>query len=402
MDEGTPTGTAEMLDLLRKSVKNVKGGDEALKWLAERESRTTALEQKLKKQQIDFSTVIEIANQVNSKGLDLKRIEGYVISMLRGQFGVLHAFVMRQSLPDDAVMEVTAPPRTSGDAIAFASDGPISASLLEIGRPLLRGEIEELTARVPEFKVFLAGKTELLVPLIHSGAREGKSLKGVMCLGGKIGGAKFADADRDLLSLLGDMIAISLHNAQLYHRSIIDGLTKVYSRGHFDVHLFQEISRARRFLQREENRLKPDSETNKFVSLVMVDIDHFKKFNDTYGHQTGDKVLKSVAYALHQCVRTMDVVARYGGEEFALIFPETRKSDALNIAERLRSSVEKIPIDQETGDSSKITISLGVATFPGDAEDMRGLISSADKALYRAKGSGRNRVCDAALAEGGT
>jgi len=214
-----------------------------------------------------------------------------------------------------------------------------------------------------------------------------------MAVGPRLTGLPFSEADRDLLSVLGDMIAISIHNAQLYHRSIVDGLTKVFSRGHFDVHLFQEISRARRYIQREENQLSKDEGTNKYVSLAMVDIDFFKKFNDTYGHQVGDRVLRSVAGVLHDAVRNMDIVARYGGEEFALVFPETQKKDAMFIAERLRRAVSEIPISEETGDDAKITISLGVATFPGDAEDMRELVNRADVALYEAKNSGRNRVC---------
>jgi diguanylate cyclase (GGDEF)-like protein len=267
--------------------------------------------------------------------------------------------------------------------------------MVDVSRPVSRDELEKLSSDLADFSDFLEAKAEIIVPLIHSGSQEGKSLKGLMCLGPKIGQRPYTQADKNLLSVLGDMIAISLHNAQLYHRSIVDGLTKVYSRGHFDVHLFQEISRAKRFIQREENQIRNDAEMNRFVSLVMVDIDHFKKFNDTYGHQLGDQVLQSVAGSLHENVRSMDIVARYGGEEFAIVFPETKKFDALSIAERLRSSVEQIPIHEETGDSSKVTISLGVATFPGDADEMRDLINRADQALYHAKSSGRNKVCDA-------
>jgi diguanylate cyclase (GGDEF)-like protein len=171
----------------------------------------------------------------------------------------------------------------------------------------------------------------------------------------------------------------------------VDGLTQVYSRGHFDAHLLQEIARARRFHQKDTGA-GADAKVNQHVSLVMVDIDHFKQFNDRHGHQVGDLVLQTVAHTLHEAVRTMDIVARYGGEEFSLIFPETRKEDAARIAERLRRSVAETAVDAGTGEPLRVTISLGVATFPQDARDIRELIAKADQAMYRAKGNGRNQV----------
>jgi diguanylate cyclase (GGDEF)-like protein len=393
MNETGFSSPQDALDALERNLDGAPEGDGILSWFRTREQEFSTLGQKIVKQRIDFSTVIEIANQVNAKGLDLKRIEGYVISMLRGQFGVLHAFLMRQAHPDDENLVVTAPPKLAKEDIGFPLDSPAVQRLVDASRPLPRDEYEPWIEEEPAFSVFLENKAQIVVPLIHSAAKDGQSLKGVMAVGPRLTGLPFSQADCDLLSVLGDMIAISIHNAQLYHRSIVDGLTKVFSRGHFDVHLFQEISRARRYIQREENQLSKDEGSNKYVSLAMVDIDHFKKFNDTYGHQVGDRVLRSVAGVLHDAVRNMDIVARYGGEEFALVFPETQKKDAMAIAERLRQSVSEIPISEETGDDAKITISLGVATFPGDAEDMRELVNRADVALYEAKNSGRNRVC---------
>ena len=193
----------------------------------------------------------------------------------------------------------------------------------------------------------------------------------------------------DFLKLLSNMIAVSLHNAQLYHRSIIDSLTGVYSRGHFDIQLDAEVKRAGDAGGRVEDGDAPIPP--RCVSLVLLDIDHFKRFNDIYGHLTGDLVLKEAAQLFNDSVRKMDLVARYGGEEFALILPETNKQDAITLAERLRSGLasHRVEVDDQ---SLQVTASFGIATYPTDALSVRELVAQADLALYGAKGAGRNQV----------
>ena len=119
----------------------------------------------------------------------------------------------------------------------------------------------------------------------------------------------------------------------------------------------------------------------------MIDIDNFKNFNDTYGHQAGDTVLKNIANIFREVSRRIDVIARYGGEEFTIILPNTKKEEAMVLAERLRKSAE------ESKDLRNITISIGIASFPEDAEEKELLISKADRALYEAKRTGKNKVC---------
>ena len=122
------------------------------------------------------------------------------------------------------------------------------------------------------------------------------------------------------------------------------------------------------------------------LSIILIDIDHFKDFNDKYGHLEGDRALKHVATILQQHVKTFDVLARFGGEEFILILPKTKYPYALNVAERLRKVIEK-----ESLDSYQVRVSLGVTTFEkGDTYTT--LIHKADEALYQAKANGRNRV----------
>lgn len=125
----------------------------------------------------------------------------------------------------------------------------------------------------------------------------------------------------------------------------------------------------------------------------MADIDHFKKFNDTHGHQAGDAVLHGVAQAMEKGRREVDRVYRYGGEEFSVILPETDLSEALDVAEKIRKSVESLVVKAENGDVPlKVSISMGVASFPLDGDSPEKLIGAADEALYAAKEAGRNRT----------
>ena len=133
------------------------------------------------------------------------------------------------------------------------------------------------------------------------------------------------------------------------------------------------------------------------LSLLMIDIDHFKKLNDVYGHQFGDRVLKAVAKAIEKTARDkIDIVARYGGEEFAAILPDTNKegSEASGIAERVRREIEKTVFEHE-GNPVSLTVSIGIASFPKNSDSVGDLIFTADQALYRAKDAGRNSIVSA-------
>ncbi|MCA9495060.1 MAG: GGDEF domain-containing protein, partial [Myxococcales bacterium] len=172
-------------------------------------------------------------------------------------------------------------------------------------------------------------------------------------------------------------------NILLRELSVVDELTGLRNRRYFDRTMSYEMDRVRRY--------------DRTLSLVMIDVDHFKRINDTYGHDMGDCVLKAVARLLEDSVRKSDVASRYGGEEFGLVLPETRAVGAYHVAERVRSSVEAAVIE-----GMRITVSVGVATASPDwTGDVMGLVRAADQALYRAKREGRNRIVVADL-EGGT
>ncbi|GAB4511721.1 MAG: GGDEF domain-containing protein [Roseibium sp.] len=163
------------------------------------------------------------------------------------------------------------------------------------------------------------------------------------------------------------------------YESLTDELTTLNNRKHFENSI--------------ERVIEQSKESNQGFSLLMTDIDHFKKFNDTYGHQTGDQVLRLVALAVKQNIKSQDIACRYGGEEFAIILPQRSLDDAFEIAERIRSSVQsKELVKRSTGENlGRVTISLGIATF-GEMDTAHSIVSRADEALYLAKNSGRNLV----------
>ncbi len=162
--------------------------------------------------------------------------------------------------------------------------------------------------------------------------------------------------------------------------AITDGLTGIYNHRYFYELLERELVRTQRY---------PQS-----VSLLMIDIDDFKSYNDARGHLAGDEILRKVALVLSRAVRQVDIVARYGGEEFGIILPQADKEGASTLARRLRGIMEKTKFEgEEVLPRGHLTISLGVATYPEDAKSREELIQRADEALYEAKRLGKNRVC---------
>jgi diguanylate cyclase (GGDEF)-like protein len=183
------------------------------------------------------------------------------------------------------------------------------------------------------------------------------------------------------LRILVSQVAIGVEKATLYDKvqrlSITDGLTGLFVHRHFQARLDEEMKRAERYKEP--------------LSLLMLDIDFFKKFNDSYGHLAGDAVLKRVASLVGEHIESADIASRYGGEEFSVILPKQDKAVAAVKAEKIRLAVEQDLLRYE-GKELKVTVSMGLAAFPGDAMTKKGLIDKADQALYRAKHEGRNRV----------
>lgn len=184
----------------------------------------------------------------------------------------------------------------------------------------------------------------------------------------------FTKMDLEMLKAVTDQAAVAINKAQLQEMAVTDFLTGLYIRRYFMVKLQDELHRAERY--------------NKVFSVIMADIDKFKNINDTYGHTEGDRVLKEAGRFLQRNIRQIDVIARYGGEEFVILFPETDKKVAYALAERLRKGFSQIKLNN----LPKISISLGIASYPEDGKAIEDLIKNADKAMYSAKQRGRNKV----------
>ncbi|MBV9925604.1 MAG: sensor domain-containing diguanylate cyclase [Acidobacteria bacterium] len=182
-----------------------------------------------------------------------------------------------------------------------------------------------------------------------------------------------------LLRTVADQVAVAVNHARLFeqmqHQALTDALTGCFNRRFFEIQLERDLHLATRMRQP--------------VSLILLDIDHFKQVNDKHGHDAGDAALRILAGALREEVRGVDTAARYGGEEFAIILPQAGHEGARVVAERLRSRIERT----EVPGVGCITASLGVATFPHDASSRELLVTSADRALFLAKRTGRNKVC---------
>jgi diguanylate cyclase (GGDEF)-like protein len=190
--------------------------------------------------------------------------------------------------------------------------------------------------------------------------------------------------DMRMLIMLANQAGLAIENSQLYEKTVIrthtDSLTELYNHGHFQYLLHEELQKA-----------KANAAS---LSLIMLDLDNFKIYNDTLGHQTGDKILKTLALLLKSQSRKMDYVCRYGGEEFTIILPQTEKKEAFLIAERLRMDIERHPfIKEEILPQKKLTISVGLSSFPEDGATAAELITHSDQALYAAKHKGKNTIC---------
>lgn len=190
--------------------------------------------------------------------------------------------------------------------------------------------------------------------------------------------------DIRMLIMLANQAGLAIENSQLYEKAVIrahtDALSELWNHGYFQYILQSELEKSKA--------------VNSPLSLIMVDIDNFKVYNDTFGHQAGDLVIKELAAVLKSQSRKMDFPCRYGGEEFTIILPTADKREAFMIAERLREDIERHAFHHEDVlPNGKLTVSLGLSTFPENGNSAAELIAHSDKALYEAKHRGRNNTC---------
>ena len=186
-------------------------------------------------------------------------------------------------------------------------------------------------------------------------------------------------------SLMKNKHELEQLNTVLETLAVKDGLTGVFNHRYFQEEVAKEIVRCQRY--------------SRVFSVIFLDVDHFKHYNDKNGHPSGDDLLRKLANLLSSRLRQIDVIARYGGEEFILLLPSTTRANALICAEDIRQMIAKYPFHGREGQPMGfVSVSVGVASFPKDGTEVPALLKAADDALYQAKASGRNRVCEAAPA----
>jgi len=257
----------------------------------------------------------------------------------------------------------------------------ISGQVVMSGTPLIVSDIDTdhriTQERRPRYKT----KSFISIPL----KLDGRTI-GVLNVADKMSGEIFSKEDLQLLVSIGAYASVAIERSRFYQKteelkkiSITDSLTGLLNRRYFQERMSEEIERSRR------HHLP--------LSLIMIDVDDFKRVNDSLGHLIGDEVLKATARCLRNSIRTIDVAARYGGEEFTVILPQTSKADAQTIAERVCAEVYRLDLPFIKSDQKlALSVSLGLATYPEDAETLEDLIRNADIALYAAKSQGKNRV----------
>jgi len=266
----------------------------------------------------------------------------------------------------------------SGDEFRFNADNPIIAWLKKETIPLDLKQIDS----IPEFKglwqtereKLATSNLELLYPI-----KSRDKLIGILALGKKQRGNLYSHEDIELVMGMASQAGVIIENAQLYTQAVVrantDGLTGLYNHRYFHERLEQEVARGSRF--------------GTTFSLIMLDIDFFKAYNDIYGHLVGDEALRKIGEYISSSIRSIDLASRYGGEEFAIILPETRFDNAYRVAERIRKTIES----KMSSRVMPITVSIGIANWPIDGTMKEEVIGCADAALYRAKQTGRNRTC---------
>ncbi len=332
----------------------------------------------LQKKIYDLHNLFEISFKVMSE-TDLERLVNQALLHALGVFTAKSALLFLQSEEDKEVFEVKSAKGILKDKIEdlqLSRHDKFVHYLELIKKPFQLNDV------VREFQEIIPLLNDLEIRVVAP-LFQNENIIGALCLGPNVRGEEYSPDVLELLGIVGNMLSVAIHNAQNFEKikalSYTDGMTGLHNYRFFTLRLREEIARARR------NHMP--------VSLLIMDVDFFKNYNDTLGHPAGDEVLRQLSAILKHTVRDNDIVARYGGEEFAIILPSTGKKGAAALAERIRKKVEKHKFpDEEVQPNGTLTISIGCATYPDDAVIMEDLIVAADRALYSAKAQGRNRV----------
>ncbi|MGO8694911.1 MAG: diguanylate cyclase DgcA [Rectinemataceae bacterium] len=334
------------------------------------------IREEYEKQIFDLRQLLEVSKSLNST-LDYHILIDSILFIIMGQMKVLKAGLFARKGLDATYYSF------HRNYKGFEIDHAIDYSIAE-DHPVIKlfsrqygcYSLEDIRQRLGSLRGIeglVSLEPSLIVPLKAKGL-----INGILVLGDRIDDTAFEVGEREYILNLASLAAIAINNAFLFEMTTTDMMTRLKMKHYFYTVLLE--------------RMESSAIGGRPLSVVMIDIDFFKKFNDTYGHTCGDAVLKQVARVLQTNVRSQDLAARYGGEEFCVLLPDADRQRGKLIAERIREGVFSTPTEYE-GKRLSVTVSLGVAQYdPSRDISGKSLIDRADRALYRSKQTGRDRV----------
>ena len=324
----------------------------------------------------NLKEIIEVAKQISSS-LDIDYILKNINYIMLGKFNsACSCYVLAKDIDDDSpVFHIfRGTKREIRDAAAIKTlSQAIDFFATQEFNQITFSQFAELCKDTTVSQELAQFHPEFIIPL-----KAEKGIIGLFLQGKRSDGNSYSMTDIEFCINVLSFTSIALENANLFRQATVDRMTKLYTHHQFQKRLDEEIKKGQRY--------------NTKFSLIMFDIDHFKLFNDNYGHLQGDIIIKEIARILRESVRDVDFPCRYGGEEYMTILPETDVKYAVQVAQRLRQTVEAFDFPGENG-PFKVTISVGVTDFQKDFVNCNeDLIELVDKALYHSKESGRNQV----------
>jgi diguanylate cyclase (GGDEF)-like protein len=364
---------------LQDSVHSKKGKlDEANLQIGHLNKALSETKKELKKRVYDLHNIFEISFKVMGQ----TEVENLVNTALLNALGIFTAKSVMLMLadPDDRDLFTVVESRgffgTKIDEFTLSRNDKLVKYLEFIKKPF---QIKNI---VYEFESVKPSLEDLEVKAMSPLFQEDEII-GILCLGSNVSEQEYSPESLEMMGILANMLSVALHNAQNFEQikalSYTDEMTGLHNYRFFTMRLKEEIARAKR--------------NNASLALLILDVDFFKNYNDTLGHPAGDEILRQLSMILKTTVRDNDIVARYGGEEFAIILPSTDQGGASVLSDRIRKKVEDYNFpSQEIQPNGTLTISIGIALFPDNAITLEDIIIAADRALYFAKESGRNRV----------
>ena len=327
----------------------------------------------------DLEQLLDIAKSLCST-LDFSNLLESIVYICMAQIHVLGAEIFVR----DFISEKSFDLETSRDAenpeniVSISADSPIILKMGELKKPVTLPALKKDVGKCEDFKILEALSPTLIVPLVLQG-----HLNGLLILQERIAiedDTSYNEYEQKQIMLLSSLASVAIYNASLLEMSSTDMMTHLKLKYYF----YSKLSTILDYAVDKKQK----------ISVLMFDIDFFKKFNDTYGHECGDFVLISVAELIKKSLRETDIECRYGGEEFTVLLVNTGKKEALMVAERIRATIEKNDFVYEDKHFN-VTISGGVSVFDGSKHAIispNAFVNQADKALYVSKNKGRNRI----------